>query len=266
MLPSAIAFATQAGDHCGHHDGHPHLCPWHLPDHGSVLGWVLLPACGAWVASRVQAPARAAATGAELASGLDRSVSDSVLGRRDAPEGEVVVVDSSLVFAATVGLLRPRVFVSRGLRARLNPDEFRAVLAHEQGHARRRDALRLALVRSLWSLVPATLSGPLLTELSVACEEACDQEAAALVGDPLIVADAIVAVSRALGGDQLPLSMSVGFGACATDRRVRRLLDPARGRSTLGLVSLTGAALLVLALAEPLHHATETFLGLLLGD
>lgn len=255
-LPSAIGFATHAGDHCDHHDGHPHLCPWHLPAHGSTLGWLLLGAVGLWIAVRVGEHCVDLARGAALVSALRRNA---------ASDPDVVVLESDAVFAATVGLFAPTVVVTRGLRERLEPDEVRAALAHERAHARRRDALRLAVVRTLWSPMPSAVAQPLLFELALACEEVCDREAAGVVGDPLVVADAIVRASRAVRGREVPqMAGAVGFGAHAIDRRVRRLLHPARARSSIGVTSLAIMAVLVLTLAEPIHHATETFLGLLL--
>ena len=49
--------------------------------------------------------------------------------------------------AFCAGLLRPRVYLSTGARRALKPAELRAVLAHEEHHARRRDPLRLLLAR-----------------------------------------------------------------------------------------------------------------------
>lgn len=251
-LPSLAAAAMHAGDHCGHHDGHPHLCPLHLPDHGSTFGWVILGATIAWALARVVSQLEVFAKGSALVADLRRD------GRAD---GDVLVVDSDAVFAVTAGLFSPSVLVSRGLAERLPPGERRAVLAHERAHVRRRDALRLAVTRILWSPVPARLAEPLLSELALAYEEICDREAAAHVGDPLIVADAIV---RAARGAPHGLAPAVGIGEHAASLRVHRLVDPPVGRSVLGLRALLLAAIFVLLLAEPLHHTTETLLGLLL--
>ena len=43
VLPSAVATSLGEHDHCDHHDGHPHLCPWHAaPGGGSAAGSALL--------------------------------------------------------------------------------------------------------------------------------------------------------------------------------------------------------------------------------
>lgn len=51
--------------------------------------------------------------------------------------------------AFCLGLLRPRVVVSTGSLYLLEPAARRAVVAHERAHARRRDGLRLLVVRAL---------------------------------------------------------------------------------------------------------------------
>lgn len=52
-------------------------------------------------------------------------------------------------FAATHGLVRPRILLSSGLVDTLSPAELAAVLRHEQHHVARRDPLRLLAVRVL---------------------------------------------------------------------------------------------------------------------
>ncbi|WP_199432871.1 M56 family metallopeptidase [Qaidamihabitans albus] len=61
----------------------------------------------------------------------------------------VRLVGTRQPLAATAGLWRPYVVISSGLVAELGGAELRAVLAHEEAHARRRDPLRLLLGRAL---------------------------------------------------------------------------------------------------------------------
>lgn len=58
------------------------------------------------------------------------------------------VVDDAVPRAFSVGLVRPRVLVTTGALHTLTPVELTAVLAHERAHVRRRDALRLLIVRA----------------------------------------------------------------------------------------------------------------------
>ena len=68
----------------------------------------------------------------------------------------VVAGEAPQAFCA--GLLRPRVYVSRGALAVLDPLELEAVLAHEEHHRSRRDPLRLAagaILAEAFFFVPA---------------------------------------------------------------------------------------------------------------
>jgi Zn-dependent protease with chaperone function len=72
------------------------------------------------------------------------------LARVAAPAGlsdRVRCVAMKEPIACTIGLTRPRVYVSTGLLAALGDDELAAVLAHEAEHARCRDPLALGAVR-----------------------------------------------------------------------------------------------------------------------
>jgi Zn-dependent protease with chaperone function len=64
-------------------------------------------------------------------------------------EGRVELIESRAPFSFVYGLVEPRVAISRGFLATLDPDELRAVLAHERYHVRKLDPLR--------ALVGATL-------------------------------------------------------------------------------------------------------------
>lgn len=61
--------------------------------------------------------------------------------------GDFWVIDDERPRAFCAGLMRPRVYVSSGAIALLDASSLGAVLAHERGHARRRDPLRLAMAR-----------------------------------------------------------------------------------------------------------------------
>lgn len=57
---------------------------------------------------------------------------------------DVTCIAADLPLAFCVGLLRPRIYVSRAAVLQLRPEELQAVLLHELYHARRRDPLRNA--------------------------------------------------------------------------------------------------------------------------
>ncbi len=69
------------------------------------------------------------------------------LGETSLEGMRVRLLDDRRPHAFCAGLVRPRVYLSTGARAVLSPSELRAVLAHEEHHARRRDPLRLMLAQ-----------------------------------------------------------------------------------------------------------------------
>jgi len=92
-----------------------------------------------------------------LAVGAAREVAGLPRGPSPAPlvaavgrsgVGNVVCLDSPAASAFCAGLLRPRVFVTRGMVAALADEELEAVLVHEAEHARRRDPLRRLVGRA----------------------------------------------------------------------------------------------------------------------
>ncbi len=259
LLPSLYAALWPALDHCTQHaDEHLHLCLVHPP--AAVLG---LTARGVGVAGIVLVLVRAVPgllrgwrAQRVLARLRDASTQADLMGVRN--------VDSDAVFSFASGLLRPDIYLSRGLRERLDPAHLAAVLEHERAHVRRRDVLRryAARVGALWHAPGIAVS--LLAALDLACEEACDAEAAERLGDRVQVAQAIVAVARL--GPRLPPAVAatvVGFGAETLTHRVVTLLEAPPPEPTSARWRLSATLVALVLLAPVLHHATETVLSLL---
>lgn len=159
------------------------------------------------------------------------------------------------VFAFTLGILKPVVLVSSGLRRSLSPDEFAVVLAHEEAHAHSRDNLVLLLAR--------VIERALFFFPGVACshqgvrrhiEVAADASASKGTGDRLLVASSVSHVARLLidplGGRVLsPQTVVARFGQGElVVERVQRLVDdkqPPASRRRL----LCGVAVFALVLA-----------------
>jgi hypothetical protein len=113
----------------------------------------------------------------------------AAFGGADARSGAAMsyeVVESGARFAETVGLLQPRLRVSRGLLEGVPPARVAVILAHETAHARRRDRLRLLAATLALAPLPV-LPRPLLRELETANAEACDERAAAAHGRDAVI-------------------------------------------------------------------------------
>jgi len=259
LLPSLYASLWPGLDHCTRHaDEHLHLCLVHPPQ--AMLGLTaLLVAAAAVVLVLVRAVpglVRLLRARRVLARLRGLSVVADLPGVRS--------VDSDAVFSFTGGLLHPDIYLSRGLREQLAPTQLAAVLAHERAHVRRRDVLRRHLAQLGVLLHGPATAHALLSALELACEEACDAEAAASLGDPAEVAQAIVAVARLKPRPPPALAAGVvGFTAEALTHRVTALLAPPPSEATSSRWLLAGAVVALVVLAPALHHATETVLSLL---
>jgi hypothetical protein len=105
----------------------------------------------------------------------------------------VILIEDDRPQAFCAGLLRPRVYVSTGALIALDDDELRAVLAHERHHQRRRDPLRLLLVRAIGD---ALFFMPVLRRLrqryAILAELAADDAAVAAAGSRSALASALL--------------------------------------------------------------------------
>jgi Zn-dependent protease with chaperone function len=259
FAPSMLDVLGLVQDHCAHHGGHAfHLCFLHgrppqlsalLLGAGAVLV-VWLTASWSGELSRVQQLRRWARRLTQLAR-FDADIN----GWR---------FESERPLAVTVGFFRPKIYVSERMRELLSASQFEAVLAHEQAHARWLDALVKFVVRLCAQLHFPPVRERLLEAIDLASEQACDEAAAEAVGDRLTVAEAILAVERDFGSDQMPAT-ALGFGAGALEARVRGILDADWTTPNWASLSFIGALALgaVVASYDVLHHAAETSLSLL---
>jgi len=260
LAPGALGLLGLHADHCVQHPGHPHLCLVHPTAMLTASSALLLVLFLALVAGGVLGVAlRAARTRRALA------------GLRNAPARclapGVRRIESERAFSLTAGLGRGEIFVSGALADALAPAHLDAVIEHERAHERRRDGLRRLAAQVLsWPHLPAVRRA-ILGELELATEQACDEEAGRHLGDRLVVAEAILAAERlaASGPPQFPGPL-LAFGGNAVPARVHGLLaEPVARPGRAGWWTAGGLGVACLLLADPLHHATEHLLGLLLG-
>jgi hypothetical protein len=177
----------------------------------------------------------------------------SVIGRAGVGGYETLIVDDRRPQAFCTGLLRPRIYVSRGTLDLLDDAELRAVVAHEAHHARRRDPLRIVIARALGD---ALFFLPVLRQLAdrytALAELAADDAAVRHSGRPQPLAAALLAF------DEAPDTAVVGIAP----ERVDHLLGH-RARWQLpvallagGAVTVAGLLVVVLRTADATGHAS----------
>ncbi len=261
-----------AGCHCAEHGlHHPHLCLSHPAFAKPLFGPALL-VLGAWLllaAPRLFQLARELITSTLWARTIRRLPIEH--------EGGVSfrLHDCGAPSAFTVGVLSPFIVFDRRLWNLLSPEERRAVLHHEQGHAERRDGLTLLALRLCAALSPVPFGKGLLDAWRRAAEKTCDLHAAAALDDATTIAAALVSVER-IRAQHPPTNpahavpaLGVGAGT-ELESRVVALLDarPNSKDQRLGndvlaaaLVTLGAAALTVVWPGDMFHHAVETLIG-----
>jgi Zn-dependent protease with chaperone function len=143
--------------------------------------------------------------------------------------------------ALTAGIIRPLIYVSRDLLVILSRDELIAVLAHEDAHLRRRDPLRLSLLRFLactlfWVPAVRRLADDVADEAEVLADDHARKDR------PLVLATAILRLAGRVQNRVLPTA-TVGFvRSTLLDRRVRRLAgQQVHAHSHLTRSSVVGA-------------------------
>lgn len=177
-----------------------------------------------------------------------------VVARRDSAR-DLWAMPGRTAFSGVSG----EVFVGETLEHSLAPSAFDAVAAHEHAHVRRRDLVLKMAARVLAGTHLPGVSKPLVAALDLALEQACDIEASEAVRDPLIVAQALIDVTR-LQHDRT----SEGLTQCGSgvlEARVEALCNPSwvPSRAALLGVSVTSLAALVVGCAatQRVHHAAD---------
>ena len=150
------------------------------------------------------------------------------------------------------GVLNPVLLIPEGIRTRLTPAQFDAILAHELCHARRRDNLTAAIhlvVETIFWFHPAVWwIGKRLVEER---ERACDEQVLSRTGDPETYAEGILTVCKFYL--RLPLASASGITGSNLRKRIEmiianpvvRSLDPRRKL----ILALTAIATVTIPLA-----------------
>lgn len=204
--------------------------------------------------------------GAVLLQALLRTILTGriLLGVAEPASRDYRILETRQPLAYCIGLLRPRIVISRGLLSGLDETGLGIVLAHERAHADRLDNLRNLLGWLSTMPMPRRWRRAIVAELRLASEQACDQHAARQTGDPLRVADTLLSIRR--GSTMTPAAAGIAISALCEhelERRVLALVEPP-WRAPAGGWLLAGCIVavylsLTLAGTEFVHHAIEAF-------
>jgi len=262
LLPGLVGLAWAGADHCLHHADHVHLCLVHGLEIARL--WIAVPVLLAltWGGAAALVRHWKDAPAAKALRALES------VARPAGPSMSMCLVDGEAPLALTHGRWRPRTLVSRALARSLEPEEWEALVAHEQAHVRRAEPFWRWLAQLGSTPLPPATRRAVLAELVLASEQICDAEAARRT-DPLAVARAILSVERLMAGAPAPAFSTVGIADGGVGARIDTLLSPeAPGPPPSSSAAWAlGAGLLALAggLGSVLHHVAEHALAHALG-
>ena len=179
------------------------------------------------------------------------------------------ILDTPAPVAALVGILSPRILLSRRIVDTCSTAEVDLIVRHEKAHLRRRDNLVRALLESLPDPLTFTSEGRRLVDAwAAATEQAADDEAAG--ADMAARADLAAALVRVAGlADDRPsfaISGPAFYEGEHLERRVHRLLQPPiadrRRGSGVILLALAGCGIAAVvftdAAATSIHDVMES--------
>jgi Zn-dependent protease with chaperone function len=155
--------------------------------------------------------------------------------------------------AATVGILRPKIFISPALRTRLDPRALRAVEEHEAAHQRHRDPLRLWLAQMAADLQwPSRRASGRFLAWRRALEMGRDEEACAYGVKGCDLAAALLAAACLTPSPSHATRLTL-VDACEPIReRVERLMTLEAGLAAFQKPKRTALLLIVAALSGAL--------------
>lgn len=248
--PCLASFAGGAQNDCLSHHSDPEFALCMLQQtHASIALWCIA----------LLLLARPALAAFGIVGSL-RKLRHAVRALDPAPRGRDFSIAGAMSFVA--GWPISRLFLGRDLEATLSESAFAAVVAHERAHLRRGDVHRKIFAQLFASL--HWNGAELLEALDLAIEQACDAEAANAVGDPLIVAQALIDASRIC--DSFPPPLAQSFNG-RLDARIEALCDPAWTVRAGVLTRPVAAALALLSVAivfnYPIHEFIEHCVALL---
>jgi len=130
---------------------------------------------------------------------------------------------SGLLEPGVVGIFRPNLLIPAGILERLSADQFKAVLAHELRHVRRRDNLTSAIhmmVEAIFWFHPLVwwIGSRLVDER----ERACDEEVLRQGSAPGVYAECIVQVCK--NYVESPLTCAAGVMGSDLKKRIQMIL------------------------------------------
>jgi hypothetical protein len=171
--------------------------------------------------------------------------------------GIIIIEDNRLKTAFTHGILKPKIYMSRGLINSLDDSELKAVYLHELHHKNQRDPLRLFLISILkdtlfYIPISRFIEGLIQRKIEFAADDAVVND----MCESVSLAAALLKITDFNNGRFMPQPASLG-GFGSTEGRIRRLIEGTGEVIKLpsmksAIISILIFGLLLFSLAFPL--------------
>lgn len=235
-------------DHCLHHTlHHPHFCFFHLSAagfnwlHSILIGFIFVVVMKVTIKLNHFNRQRL-----ESNRILNLSRSNKIL----------TTFKSSGFVAFTLGILKPKVFVSEAIERQLTKREQRIIIAHESNHIRNKDTLKNYLLDFLliFHMSPSHLKNEIRLHMEIQADKKLTKKFSRFE-----VAQLLVKLARF----NFNHTHASNFTGSEVESRIRQLLDPSsESHKNALLAKLTYALLLLFPFFILInHHAVETFAG-----
>lgn len=257
MLPSIKYALFSACPECHVHAvGSEHLC-WYHPLTFSLLSWQ-----GFFLLGIAVFLAYAVGRAAVAAFATSRYFRE-LLAFSEQTEKGYCRLDSDIPCALTIGLTKPRCFVSSFLEKALSKAELDVVTQHEIEHARNRDPLKQFVFHLLCSIFPTR---SFAKEMELATEQCADLAVTEKVADRALIASTMLTVGKMTRrSSDLVAGLAInGFGAGTLEQRITFLLSHRAGIAFPAwrlLIMLTAIVVAGAASGDAFHHAVEYVLA-----
>lgn len=176
-----------------------------------------------------------------------------------------ILMDVDSVHAFTSGFLRPKIFISRGLKDKITNVEFTTIYEHERAHQMRRDPLKKLFFSFLLLFFPSTIARILSHEMALSMEQSADEYALWQIGDERLVAKTLIKTARLLSDKKeehanSAMGVYCAFASQEIQHRIHYIVGNNAGKSfPILFFSASSLSVLIGSLisVEAFHHLIE---------
>ncbi len=178
---------------------------------------------------------------------------------KDSKTDIILFQDSFLKTAFTIGLLRPKIYISTGLIKELLEEEINAIIVHEQHHVHNKDPLRLFIISFIKDTFFFLPLGHYLKEVFYMTKElAADKNVVTVTRKPVNLASVLLKMIK-MERRSLPVGVPILDSGRLVEKRITEILnpDPKKNKVPWRAVILTSIGIIILLIAFGLPIYSE---------